>query len=57
MTKDWSVTAWAESGPIEVEVLNKASQEWPYVERDDSLLPHDEFEVADLATNNAIASA
>ena len=57
MTKDWSFTAWAENGPIEVIIENKTSDEWPFVERDDSLLPPDEFEIEDVETNNAIADA
>ena len=57
MTKDWALTAWGENGPLEVFVKDKPSaNQWPWVDRDDSLLPADEFEVNDMATNNDIAN-
>ena len=39
MTKDWSITAWGENGPLEVKVNGKAKQHWPHVDRNDSELP------------------
>ena len=47
MSKDWSFTAWGENGPITVEVIGKTSDAWPLVERNDALLPLDEFEIGD----------
>ena len=46
MTKDWSFTAWGESGSVTVEIIGKGKDHWPLVQRDDSKLPPHEIEVS-----------
>ena len=57
MTKDWAFTAWGEDGPLQVFIRNKPSDDqWYFIDRDDSLLPDDEFEVGNPAQFNAVAN-
>ena len=46
MSKDWALTAWGEDGQVSLFINGKGdSDQWPLVDRDDSLLPSDEKEI------------
>ena len=58
MTRDWSITAWGEDGPVEVTVLGKGeSQHFPFLSKNDELLPTDEGSTAESNTKAKTSAA
>ena len=58
MSKDWSITAWGENGPVSIEVVGKGNTDhFPFVRKDDSKLPPSEggTDSNDNSTNDQAA--
>ena len=57
MSKDWSFTAWGENGAVQVTVNGVDTQHFPYITKNNDLLPEEGSNSGDQTANNAAANA